>query len=60
MWTETAKGEERTCEEKSVVNLVKGFVILVMILFYFYFLFFYFLFIYLFIYFVKKRTCEEK
>jgi len=29
VWTETAKDEERICEEKSVVN---GFVILVLIL----------------------------
>lgn len=36
MWTETAKGEKRIFEEKSVVNLVNGFVILVLILLFFF------------------------
>ena len=33
MWTETAKVKERICGEKSVVNLVNGFVVLVLIFF---------------------------
>ena len=31
VWTETAKSKERICGEKSVVNFVNGFVILVLI-----------------------------